>query len=77
MKIVTQKNKTSIVLEHKEIVEVKSQDGKMKVKIKCLGNTLHLDENTNDYDLKVEEEKAIKAMEKYIKKQKKGKNQVK
>ena len=70
MKIVNEKKKTSIVLDNKEVLEVTCLNGNhTKITIKCLGNTLHIEEeNTKDLEVENEEKKAIKAMKKYLKK---------
>lgn len=69
MKIINEKKKTNIVMENKETLEVTTLNGNhIKLTIKCLGGTLHLEENTI-----TEEEKAIKTMEEYLKKEEKVK----
>lgn len=74
MKIVEEKKKTSITLANKEQISISTTDGHIKITIKCLGNTLHIEEKTKDGLLVEDEEaKAIKAMKNYLKKQRKGK----
>lgn len=70
MKIVNENKKTSIVLEDRDILEVTTlNENHTKVIIKCLGSTLHLEEdNVKKLEEQKEEEKAIKAMEEYLKK---------
>lgn len=70
MKIVNENKKTSIVLEDRDILEVTTlNENHTKVIIKCLGGTLHLEEeNVKKIEEQKEEEKAIKAMEEYLKK---------
>lgn len=66
MKIIDENKKTSIVMDNNEVLEVTTfNENRTKVTIKCLGNTLHLEENTI-----TEEEIAIKAMEDYLKEHK-------
>lgn len=73
MKIVNKKRKISIVLEEKEILEVVAlNNSNTKVTIKCLGGTLHIEEkNLKEFDIKTEEEKAIEALDNYLRKSKK------
>ncbi len=74
MKIIEEKQKVSITLANKEEVSISSEEGHIEVAIKCLGNTLHIEERTKDGLLvEGEEEKAIKAMKNYLKKQRRGK----
>ena len=56
MKIVNKKRKISIVLEEKEILEVVAlNNSNAKVTIKCLGGTLHLEEqNIKEFYIKNE-----------------------
>lgn len=72
MKIIKEKEKTSIVLEDKDCVEVMTLNGNhTKIKIKCLGGTLFMEEeNGKIVEEKNEEEKAIQAMKEYLKKNK-------
>lgn len=72
MKIVNESKKTSIVLEDKDILEVTTLNANhTKITIKCLGGTLHLEEeNGKILEEQKEEEKAIKAMKEYLKTQK-------
>ncbi len=74
MKITEGKKKTNVVLQDKEEISITALDGNIKVIVKCLNNTLHIDEKTKeDLPVEDEEEKAIQAMKDYLKKQKKGK----
>ena len=72
MKIVNESKKTSIVLEDKDILEVTIlNENHTKITIKCLGSTLHLEEeNIKILEEQKEEKKAIKAMKEYLKMQK-------
>lgn len=74
MKVIKDTKKTSILLENNDIVEISSLLKKhIKITIKCLGDTLHLEENMEELECVNEEEKAIQAMKEYIKMQKKSK----
>lgn len=68
MKIVNENKKTSIVLEDDDTLEVTTLNGNhTKITIRCLGGTLHLEEeNVKVLEEQMEEEKAIKAMKDYL-----------
>lgn len=68
MKIVNENKKTSVVLEDDDTLEVTTLNGNhTKITIRCLGGTLHLEEeNINTLEVQNEEEKAITAMQEYL-----------
>ena len=68
MNVTKENNKLNVVLKNKEKVSISSEDGHIVITIKCLGKSLHIEERTKDGLLiEDEEEKAIKAMKKYLK----------
>ncbi len=73
MKIIKEKDKTQFVLENKDVVEITSLYKKhIKLTIKCLGNTLHIEENLMNLENLGEEEKAIQVMKNYLEKEKRN-----
>ncbi len=72
MKIINENKKTKVVLSNKEVVEVYvSNENHTKMVIKCMGSTLHIEEDVDVFHDRIEEEKAIIAMNKYLKKREK------
>lgn len=66
MKIINENQRTNIVLDNHDVLEVTTLNGNnIKITIKCLGGKLFLEEN-----IVTEEEKAIKAMQEYLKNEK-------
>lgn len=72
MKIISEKKSAKVVLSNKDVVEIfVSDENYPKMEIKCLGNTLHIEEDVDVFHDRLEEEKAIEAMNKYLKKREK------
>ncbi len=61
------KTKKDVVLSNKEKIVITTADGHIRVIVTCIGNTLHIEEQTKN-NLPVEDEEmiAIKAMKKYL-----------
>lgn len=60
---------TTIILEDEDILEICKMGSKQKTRIVCTSHVLHFDDITYKELLNMKEEKkAIKAMEKYLKK---------
>lgn len=77
MKIVSENKRTKVELKNKDEVEISTYDGKVKMHVKCLGKTLHVEDSFETIEDKTEEENAIKAMNKYLKKKKSNKEKSK
>lgn len=74
MKLIKENEKfTTIFLEDGEVVEIcKMGKSSIRTRVKCIANTLHFDEITyKELRNLNEEKKALKALDKYLKKSKK------
>lgn len=72
MKIVNDKNQVKAILNNCDVLVITAVGGNCtQLIVKCVGNTLHIEENMEVMNDKLEEEKAIKAIDKFLKKRQK------
>ncbi len=68
MKTILENKKAKIFLENKDILEISTIDGKHNIIIKYIGGAFHIEDENLNLDNIMEEKKAIKAMDEYLKK---------
>lgn len=68
MKIIKESDiKSIIILEDNEELEIKALKGNnFKLIVKCIDSIIHIDDNLENLNIRLEEEKAIAAMKKYL-----------